>query len=91
MKALQLLDCLSSEKLGRNKEAAEQYSELVRLQPGFAAAYYRLALVIARQGRFPEAVQAAEEGLRRATAAGQSGLAGELRSALQAFQRGALP
>jgi protein O-mannosyl-transferase len=82
---------LTLEKLGRNHEAAQQYAELIRQQPEFSAAYHRLALVFARQGLFSEAVKAAEEGLRLATSAGQSAFAEELRTALQAYQRGAVP
>ena len=76
------------EKLGRDKEATVQYSELVRLQPGFAAAFNRLAAVLAKQGRLAEATKAAEEGIRVAPAAGQSGLAEEMRSRLQDYRAG---
>jgi tetratricopeptide (TPR) repeat protein len=76
------------EELGRHKEAEAQYAVLIALRPGFAAAYKRLAVVLARQGRFAEATQTTEEGIRIATAAGQTALAGEMNTRLRAYRAG---
>ena len=69
-----------------DKEAADRYAELVRLQPGSASAFNRLAIVLARQGRFEDATKAAEEGIRQATASGQNELAGQIRENLRRYQ-----
>ena len=71
---------------GRLEEAAREFEENARRQPGYVPTYLMLGQVLEALGRAPAAAAAYEQGVTAAQQAGNSHAASEIGGALEALR-----
>jgi len=70
--------------LGNLDQAQQSFGETLRLNPRYAAARHRLALILSQQGKTDQAEMQLRQALADAEAAGDGELAASIRESLEA-------
>ncbi|HAN65401.1 MAG TPA: hypothetical protein DCQ34_03585 [Chitinophagaceae bacterium] len=73
-------------KLGKDDEALELFTSLLKDEPGYVGSYYHLAKLWERKGRPEEAIKSYREGMDVAKAAGDRHSYNELQMALEELE-----
>ena len=73
--------------MGRPQDSVEHFQTALRLDPNFAAAWSNFAKALALLDRSKEAVAAAQQGVKVATATGQTAMAEKIDDWLQHYQK----
>ena len=73
-------------KLGRNAEALASFQQLTQDDPDYVAAYQQAAMLLAREGRKPEAKEMFRKGIEAAARKGNQHARSEMQGMLQELE-----